>query len=76
MKISKGESAAWLKNSPTVESFKRNLKTYLLELSSANLSSNVSLYCVSLYAIIMLIVRGLGRPTWHHPHRLMKLRFL
>ena len=21
------------------------------------------------------LVRGLGRPTWHHPHRLMKLRF-
>ena len=26
----RGESAAQLKNSPTVESFKRNLKTYLL----------------------------------------------
>ena len=25
----RGESAAWLKNSPTVESFKVNLKTYL-----------------------------------------------
>ena len=25
----RGERAAWLKNSPTLESFKRNLKTYL-----------------------------------------------
>ena len=25
----RGERAAWLKNSPTVESFKINLKTYL-----------------------------------------------
>ena len=25
----RGERAVWLKNSPTVESFKRNLKTYL-----------------------------------------------
>ena len=25
----RGGSAAWLKNSPNVESFKRNLKTYL-----------------------------------------------
>ena len=25
----RGERAAWLKNSPTVESFKRNIKTYL-----------------------------------------------
>ena len=42
----RGERAAWLKNSPTLESFKRNLKNVslletVLELSSATFSSNV-----------------------------------
>ena len=45
----RGERAAWLKNSPTLESFKTNLKNVsllgtVLELSSATFSSNV-LYC-------------------------------
>ena len=61
----RGKRAAWLKNSPTLESFKRNLKNVSLlgtvhELSSATFSSNVyhcillvSLYVISLeYSII------------------------
>ena len=41
----RGERAAWLKNSPTLESFEKNLKLShlgtVLELSSATFSSNV-----------------------------------
>ena len=58
----RGDRAAWLKNSLTVKSFKRNLKTYLFcerFLSSAVLliSSNVyhRIVFVSLYVIICLL---------------------
>ena len=48
----RGERAAWLKNSPTLESFKRNL-----ELSSATFSSNVyhCILLVSLYVIYVIL---------------------
>ena len=48
----RGERAAWLKNSPTVESFQTNLKTYLFcERLSGAISSNVChrIVFVSLY---------------------------
>ena len=58
----RGEGAAWLKNSTTVESFKRNLNTYLLcERFFSNavllISSNVyhCIVFVSLYVIIWLL---------------------
>ena len=56
----RGERAVWLKNSPTLESFKRNLKSLLgtvLELSSATFSSNVyhCIFLVSLYVIYVIL---------------------
>ena len=58
----RGERAAWLINSPTVESFKINLKTYLfcerfLSLALLLISSNVyyRIVFVSLYVIICLL---------------------
>ena len=57
-----GERAAWLKNSQTVESFKRNLKTYLFcerFLSKAVILISYNVYhrivFVSLYVIICLL---------------------
>ena len=58
----RGERAAWLKNSPTVESFKIHLKTYLfcerlLSWAVLLISSNVyyRIVFVSLYVIICLL---------------------
>ena len=58
----RGESAAWLNNSLTVESFKINLKTYLfcerfLSYAVLLISSNVHYHIVfvSLYGIICLL---------------------
>ena len=52
----RGERAAWLKNSPTLESFKINLKT-VLELSSVTFSSKVyhCILLVSLYVIHVIL---------------------
>ena len=58
----RGERAAWRKNSPTFESFKRNLKNVsllgtVLEFSSATVSSNVyhCILLVSLYVIHVIL---------------------
>ena len=59
-----GERAAWLKNSPTLESFRRNIKVSLLgtvlELSSATFSSKVyhCILLVSLYVIHVILFVG------------------
>ena len=57
-----GERTDWLKNSPTLESFKRNLKNVsllgtVLELSSATFSSKVyhCILLVSLYVIHVIL---------------------